>query len=102
MGRPSPSAPEVPLNAFEQRVRDVVRAIPPGQVSSYSQVAARAGRANGARMVSRAMSKVHGLPWWRVIQSGGTLAPAIAKEQAKRLRAEGVAVRGRRVVTEVD
>ncbi len=86
------------LTDFEREVARVVRAIPKGQVSSYGQVAQRAGRPGGARMISRVLWKVRGLPWWRVVQAGGTLAPQVAPEQARRLRAEGVEVRGRKVV----
>jgi methylated-DNA-protein-cysteine methyltransferase-like protein len=32
------------------------------------------------------------VPWWRVIRADGTLAPSVAHEQARRLRAEGVEV----------
>jgi methylated-DNA-protein-cysteine methyltransferase-like protein len=85
---------------FDERVAQVVRSIPRGQVSSYGQVAARAGKPNGARAVVRALNRVRGLPWWRVIRSDGTLAEEVAEEQARRLRREGVRVRGRRVMNE--
>ena len=88
------------LSDFAKRVARVVKAIPKGQVSSYAQVAPRAGRPGAARQVARALGETKGLPWWRVIQSAGTLAPAVASEQKTRLRAEGVTVRGRRVIVE--
>ena len=90
------------MTEFVKRVADVVRKIPKGQVSSYGQVAQRAGKPGAARQVAKALGQTKGLPWWRVIQSAGTLAPAVASEQRKRLRAEGVTVRGRRVVVEDD
>ncbi|MFY0524492.1 hypothetical protein ACN28I_15415 [Archangium gephyra] len=34
------------------------------------------------------------MPWWRVIRSDGMLAPAVAVEQARRLKAEGVRLEG--------
>jgi methylated-DNA-protein-cysteine methyltransferase-like protein len=82
---------------FDERVAKVVRSIRKGTVSSYGQVAAAAGAPRGARAVVQALNRLRGLPWWRVIRSDGTLAPEVAPEQARRLRAEGVAVRGRRV-----
>lgn len=82
---------------FDERVAKVVRSIRKGTVSSYGQVAAAAGAPRGARAVVQALNRLRGLPWWRVIRSDGTLAPEVAREQARRLRAEGVEVRGRRV-----
>jgi methylated-DNA-protein-cysteine methyltransferase-like protein len=35
------------------------------------------------------------VPWWRVTRAGGVLAPPVAQEQARRLRAEGVEVQQR-------
>ncbi len=63
----------IPLSEFDRAVRRVVRAIPKGQVSSYSQVAQRAGRPGGARHVASALRRLRDVPWWRVIQAGGTL-----------------------------
>lgn len=73
-----------------ERVRDVVAAIPPGRTLSYREVAARAG-IRSARLVGRILAEDgHDLPWHRVLRADGTSAPHIAREQAARLRAEGV------------
>ncbi len=72
-----------------------VRAIPRGEVRSYSQVALYAGRPGAARGVGRelkTLSNLQAVPWWRVVRSGGTLAPFVAHEQARHLRLEGVEV----------
>jgi methylated-DNA-protein-cysteine methyltransferase-like protein len=82
---------------FAVRVDRVVRAIPRGKTLSYGAVAAFAGRPGGARAVVRALHSLKGVPWWRVIRADGTIAEEIAVEQARRLRAEGVRVTGRRV-----
>lgn len=82
---------------FDVEVAKVVRAIPRGAVLSYGDVARRAGAPRAARAVARALSRQHGLPWWRVIRADGTLAEAVADEQARLLRAEGVTVEGKRV-----
>jgi len=78
-------------------VAKVVKAIPRGQTFSYAKVALFANKPGAARAVVRALRIARGLPWWRVIRSDGTLAPAVAAEQARKLRAEGVEVKGRRV-----
>lgn len=73
-----------------ERVRAVVRAIPPGETAGYGEVAARAGL-RSARLVGRILAEDgHDLPWHRVLRADGTCAPHIAAEQAARLRAEGV------------
>jgi len=86
------------LTDFERAVAELVRAIPRGKTMSYGDVALWLGRPGGARAVVRALHAARGLPWWRVIRSDSTLAPEVAPEQARLLRAEGLTVRGRRVV----
>lgn len=95
------------------RILAAVRAIPPGQVAGYGEVARRAGLPGRARMVARLLSGNGdpGLPWHRVLRSDGRIAfppdsPGFA-EQAARLRAEGVRVengrvRGRRAAPTLD
>ena len=85
---------------FPEAVARAVRAIPRGETRSYSQVALYAGRPGAARGVGHELTglseqRQRDVPWWRVIRSDGTLAPMVAHEQAKRLRAEGVEVRQR-------
>jgi len=86
---------------------NVVARIPAGCVASYGQVAALAGYPRGARLVGRALSRAPdslGLPWHRVVNAAGRISlpadsPGFA-EQVRRLRAEGVVVRGGRVSIE--
>ncbi len=89
------------MTEFETQVARVVRAIPRGQTFSYARVALFANKPGAARAVVRALRSAKGLPWWRVIRSDGTLAPQVSVEQARRLRAEGVEVKGRRVARAV-
>jgi methylated-DNA-protein-cysteine methyltransferase related protein len=77
---------------FPEAVARAIRAIPRGETRSYSQVALYAGRPGAARGVGRELKTLQNVPWWRVIRADRTLAPAIAHEQARRLRAEGVKV----------
>jgi methylated-DNA-protein-cysteine methyltransferase related protein len=85
------------------RILHEVRAIPPGCVRSYGAVGRRAGLPRGARQVARAlaMNDDPQLPWHRVLRADGRIAfPAGSKgarEQARRLRAEGIEVRDGRV-----
>lgn len=86
------------LMKFDVAVARVVKAIAKGSVLSYSQVALRAGKPGGARAVVRALHRLSGIPWWRVIRADGTLASEIAAKQAPLLVREGVPVRGRKVL----
>jgi methylated-DNA-protein-cysteine methyltransferase related protein len=83
---------------FVERVRRVVAAVPPGEVVTYAEVAEEAGSPGAARAVGNVMARSDGLPWWRVVASDGRLVPGHEREHARRLRVEGVAVRGRRIV----
>ena len=87
----------------EERILAVVRAIPPGQVAAYGEVARRAGLPGRARLAAKVLSSNTdpGLPWHRVLRADGRIAfPAGSKghrEQARRLKAEGVRVEQGRV-----
>ena len=81
-----------------ERILAVVRAIPRGQVAGYGEVARRAGLPGRARLAARVLSENTdpGLPWHRVLRSDGRIAfPEGSRgyrEQAQRLRTEGVRV----------
>jgi methylated-DNA-protein-cysteine methyltransferase related protein len=94
-----PSRPDPPPPAsFTEVVHAVVRAIPAGEVLTYGEVAAEAGRAGAARAVGTIMAISDGaLPWWRVVASNGRLVPGHEAEHTRRLRAEGVELRNGRV-----
>lgn len=79
-------------------VERAVNAIPKGQTASYARVALMAGKPGAARAVVRALHALSDLPWWRVHRSDGTLAPQVAVQQARKLKAEGVEIVDRRVV----
>lgn len=85
------------MNAAAVRILDVVEAIPPGQVLSYGEVAARAG-VGSPRLVGRVLAAYGGeVPWHRVLRADGTVARHLRHRQLALLRAEGVAVVGDRV-----
>ena len=82
----------------------VVCAIPRGQVSTYGAVARTAGfpgRARQAGLALRLAPDEMNLPWHRVVGAGGRIVFSKNlrqhREQARRLRAEGVLVRNGRV-----
>jgi methylated-DNA-protein-cysteine methyltransferase-like protein len=82
-----------------ESIRAAIRKIPRGKVSSYGAIAQAAGFPGAARQVVWTLRQSHGLPWHRVVASGGRIAlPGEAGfEQRFRLEAEGVGFSGRRV-----
>lgn len=83
----------------DEAVLAVVACIPRGRLVSYGDIAAMLPDwACTPRQVAAALSRYGGgVPWWRVVQSAGTLAPQVAQDATAHLRAEGVEVSGRRV-----
>jgi methylated-DNA-protein-cysteine methyltransferase-like protein len=86
------------VTEFEQRVVTVIRGLKRGEVASYGEVAEEAGFPRAARAVGNILATKDGLPWWRVVTSGGRLVRGHEREQARRLRLEGVHVVDSRVV----
>ncbi|MBS0555786.1 MAG: MGMT family protein [Proteobacteria bacterium] len=81
----------------------VIRAIPRGKVTSYGEIARRAGLPRHARLVGRLLGDYSALklPWQRVLRADGRIAfargSAAFREQRMRLIEEGVAVANGRV-----
>ncbi len=85
------------LTPFEQALDEVLAGLGPGDVVTYGEVAAEAGYPGRARAVGTFLARRgDGYPWWRVVTASGRLVPGHEVDQARRLRAEGVAV-GQRV-----
>lgn len=82
---------------FADRVYEVVAGLAPGDLVSYGDVAAAAGRPGAARAVGNLMAGSDGLPWWRIVTATGRLVPGLEKEHARRLEAEGFTIDGNRV-----
>lgn len=81
------------------RIYEIVKQIPSGRVATYGQVAELAGDRRMARAVGNALHRnpdPESIPCHRVVNAKGELAESFAfggaREQAKRLEAEGVAV----------
>jgi methylated-DNA-protein-cysteine methyltransferase related protein len=92
-----------------QAIWDVVARIPRGSVSTYGDVARAAGLPGRARLAGRALKHLPDgmhLPWHRVVGAGGKIAfppgSSAHREQARRLRGEGVAVANGRVARFAD
>ena len=85
-------------------IRATLHAIPPGHVTSYGEVAKRAGLPGYARFVCRVLRELDDrsrTPWWRVIRADGRFAMdpdcGGGREQRRRLAAEGVMIVNDRV-----
>jgi methylated-DNA-protein-cysteine methyltransferase-like protein len=80
-------------------IHAAVLKIPRGKVSTYGAVARAAGFPGAARQVVWALRQGRGLPWHRVVASGGRIAlpGAAGLEQRLRLQSEGVRFNGSRV-----
>jgi methylated-DNA-protein-cysteine methyltransferase related protein len=91
-------------NPALQAIWDVVARLPRGTVSTYGEVARAAGLPGRARQAGYALKHtptgMH-LPWHRVVGAGGKIVfPPGSKahrEQARRLKSEGVKVEKGRV-----
>jgi methylated-DNA-protein-cysteine methyltransferase-like protein len=92
--RSSPDA--TPLRAAMEAV---VSKLKTGEVISYGEVAARAGRPGAARAAGTVLAQsADTLPWWRVVYGDGHLPACNPGLQAERLAEEGVELKGFRVI----
>jgi methylated-DNA-protein-cysteine methyltransferase-like protein len=84
------------MTELSRRIIEAIKAVPPGSVSSYRDIALAAGLPNGARQVARilhACSCSENLPWHRIIKADGRIAfpPGEQRDlQAALLRSEGL------------
>ncbi|WP_342666731.1 MGMT family protein [Terribacillus saccharophilus] len=91
------------MDPFTEKVIGIIKSIPKGKVMTYGQIGEAAGKARGARQVSRilhSMSRKHNLPWHRVISADGKLKiqdEETRNEQLERLYEEGLEILNGRV-----
>jgi methylated-DNA-protein-cysteine methyltransferase related protein len=81
-------------------IRRAIRLIPHGKVATYGQIAEAAGYPRYHRQVAQVLRKWgDGLPWHRVLGSGGQIKCKRdgGFEQRLRLEMEGIRFRGSRV-----
>lgn len=86
------------MTDFEDAVAAVISALEPGDVVTYGEVAAEAGYPGAARAVGGVLRTSEGLPWWRVVGSGGRIRTPDPQRQIRLLTDEGVLVVNGRVV----
>ncbi|MEM0927085.1 MAG: MGMT family protein [Planctomycetota bacterium] len=86
------------LTEFQQRMVNAIDALRPGEVVSFGDIAAAAGRPNASRAAGNLLSQsMDTLPWWRVVYGDGRLPPCNPSLQAERLAEEGVSIHRCRV-----
>ena len=79
---------------FVDHVLEVVRAIPPGRVMTYGDVAATLG-SRGARAVGQIMARYGSdVAWWRVIRASGYPPRGHESRARSFYLAEGTPLRG--------
>jgi methylated-DNA-protein-cysteine methyltransferase-like protein len=83
---------------FADDVAAVLNQIPPGQVMTYSEVAAEAGHPGAYRAVGSFLRTNSGYPWWRVVTTSGRLVPGHERDHLRLLSAEGIRIHDGRVV----
>ncbi|HEX5587689.1 MAG TPA: MGMT family protein [Acidimicrobiia bacterium] len=89
-------------NEFDRAVEDVLLGLSPGEVVTYGWVAAEAGYPGRHRSVGTFLAnRFQGPNWWLVVGSDRRLHAPDTIEQERRLRADGVAVEGGKVLGEV-
>lgn len=100
----SQSAPPGDPLSPEERIWQVVAAIPRGCVTTYGQIAHLAGMPRHARLVGRTLSNLPGgsrLPWHRVVNASLRISDRgddrAMLEQRRRLEREGVTFVGVRI-----
>jgi len=87
------------MSEMADRFVAVIVALAEGEVVSYGDVAEDPGFPGRSRAVGTLLANAPiDLPWWRVVRSDGRLATPPTAGQAALLRAEGVVVRGDRVI----
>jgi methylated-DNA-protein-cysteine methyltransferase-like protein len=92
------------MNEKQHAILMVLNAIPPGYVTSYGEVARRAGLPGYARMVCKVLRELpdrSATPWWRVIRADGCFGMdaecSAGREQRRRLQEEGIVITRERV-----
>jgi methylated-DNA-protein-cysteine methyltransferase-like protein len=94
-----------PVGEKQQAILMALNSIPAGHVTSYGEVAKRAGLPGYARLVCRVLRDLPDraqTPWWRVVRADGRSAMSAESqagaEQRRRLKSEGVAFKGEKIL----
>lgn len=97
MPTPEPSEDRSDYTEFELAVAAVLDRLGAGDIMTYGEVAAEAGRPGAARAVGSFMRARSGFAWWRIVAANGRLVPGMEREHARRLAAEGITVEDGRI-----
>ena len=82
---------------FTELVLRAVEQIPPGQATTYGDIAQFVGR-GGPRQVGQVMARSgDGVPWWRVVRANGRPARHLEERGMSLLRADQTPIKGDRV-----
>jgi methylated-DNA-protein-cysteine methyltransferase-like protein len=80
------------LTAFQLAVTEIVGGLSCGDLVTYADVAAEAGRPGAAQAVANVLRSAPGLPWWRVVPGDGRIYRSHRITQIPVLRGEGHAI----------
>jgi methylated-DNA-protein-cysteine methyltransferase-like protein len=93
------------MGEHQQAILLALNSIPKGRVTSYGDVAKRAGLPGYARLVCRVLRELPDrakTPWWRVVRADGRSAMSAdsvgGAEQRRRLKAEGIQFKGEKIL----
>ena len=74
---------------FQRSVVELVASLRQGDLASYGELAAEAGRPGSAQAVANVLRSAMDLPWWRVVPSDGRLYRSHVAVQGPLLEQEG-------------
>lgn len=74
---------------FQAEVMVAMRALAPGDLVTYADVADQLGRPGSAQAVANVLRGAPDLPWWRVVPGGGRVYRSHRHVQIELLRDEG-------------
>jgi len=83
------------MTEFQEKIFNQLEKVPPGKVTTYGQLAERAGSPGASRAVGTAMKKdvASDYPCWRVVGADGSLHESAfggPDDQREKLKEEGV------------
>jgi methylated-DNA-protein-cysteine methyltransferase-like protein len=74
---------------FQAAVVAAVRALRPGELVTYGDLAEELGRPGGGQAVANVLRSAPDLPWWRVLPADGRIYRSHERVQGPLLEAEG-------------
>lgn len=87
------------MTELQQAILAAAESLEVGEVVSFGDLAAKAGKPSASRAAGSVLSKLgDAVPWWRVVYSDGHLPPCNPSLQNERLEQEGVQMKGFRVI----